>query len=79
MKMKSENINISIYEDSKDLIILLANILYKIDIDEETKILLWKSLRKNKDLLKSKGISKKEFDIDIMDIVFEALEFKYKN
>ena len=75
--MKNKNTNIIIYEDSKDMIISLANMLYKIDIDEETKILLWKSLRKNKDLLKSKGISKKEFDIGTMDIVFEALEFKY--
>ncbi|MBS5989731.1 MULTISPECIES: hypothetical protein [Anaerococcus] len=79
MDMKSKNIDISIYKHSKDLIISLANMLYKIELDEETKILLWKSLRKNKDMLKSKGISKKEFDIDIMDIVFEALEFKYKN
>lgn len=79
MDMKSKNTHICIYEDSKDLIILLANMLYKIDIDEETKISLWKSLRKNKELLKSKGTSKKEFDIDTMDIVFEALEFKYKN
>lgn len=79
MDMKSKNIDISIYEDSKDIIISLANMLYKIDIDEETKILLWKSLKKNKDLLKSKGISKKKFDIGTMDIVFEALEFKYKN
>lgn len=79
MHMKSKNTNICIYEDSKDLIIFLVNMLYKIDIDEETKISLWKSLRKNKDLLKSKGISKKEFDIGTMDIVFEALEFKYKN
>ena len=77
--MKSKKTNISIYEDSKDMIISLANMLYKIDIDEETKILLWKSLRKNKDLLKSKGISKKEFNIGTMDIVFEALEFMYKN
>lgn len=79
MHMKSKNTNICIYEDSKDLIIFLVNMLYKIDVDEETKISLWKSLRKNKDMLKSKGISKKEFDIDTMDIVFEALEFKYKN
>lgn len=78
MDMKSKNIDISIYEDSKNLIIMLANMLYKIELDEETKTLLWKSLRKNKDLLKSKGISKKEFDIGTMDIVFEALEFKYK-
>lgn len=79
MDMKSKNTHICIYEDSKDLIIFLANMLYKIELDEETKILLWKSLRKNKELLKSKGISKKEFDIGTMDIVFEALEFKYKN
>ena len=79
MDMKSKNIDISIYKHSKDLIISLANMLYKIELDEETKTLLWKSLRKNKDMLNSKGISKKEFDIDTMYIVFEALEFKYKN
>lgn len=79
MDMKSKDTDISIYEDSKDLIISLTNMLYKIELDEETKILLWKSLRKNKDMLKSNGISKKEFDIGTMDIVFEALEFKYKN
>lgn len=79
MDMKSKDIDISIYEDSKDLVISLTNMLYKIELDEETKILLWKSLRKNKDMLKAKGISKKEFDIGTMDIVFEALEFKYKN
>lgn len=79
MDMKSKNIDISIYKDSKDLIISLANMLYKIELDDETKTLLWKSLRKNKDMLKSKGISKREFDIGTMDIVFEALEFKYKN
>ncbi|WP_262122522.1 hypothetical protein [Anaerococcus sp. Marseille-Q5996] len=77
--MKSKNTNISVYEDSKGIVISLVNMLYKIDIDEETKILLCKSLRENEDFLKSKGISKKEFDIAIMDIVFEALEFKYKN
>ena len=76
---KNINENNNIYNDNKNLIILIANLLYKIEIDEETKILLWKSLKKSKDLLKSKGISKKDFDIGTMDIVFEALEFKYKN
>lgn len=79
MNMDSKNANIGMYEDSKDVIISLANMLYKIDIDDETKILLWKYLSKDKNFLKSMGISKKEFDIDIMNIVSGALEFKYKN
>lgn len=79
MVMKSKNIDISIYKDSKGLIISLANMLYKIDIDKETKTLLWKSFRKNKEFLKSMGISKKEFDIDIIDLALEALESKYEN
>lgn len=77
--VNSKNTNSSIYDDNKDLIISLANMLYKIEIDDETKTLLWKSLRKNKDFLESSGISKEKFDIDIIDLVFEVLESKYEH
>ena len=76
---KTINMKASLCNDNKALIISLANLLYKIEIDEETKILLWKSLKKNKEMLKSMGISKKELDIDLMNIVSEALEFIYQN
>lgn len=76
---KTINMKASLCNDNKALIISLANLLYKIEIDEKTKILLWKSLKKNKEMLKSMSISKKELDIDLMNIVFEALEFIYQN
>ncbi|WP_205408061.1 hypothetical protein [Anaerococcus marasmi] len=79
INMKNIDKNNSIYNDNKGLIILLANLLYKIEIDDETKMILRKSLRGNKDLLESMKISKKEFEFELMDMVDEALEFKYQN
>ena len=38
----------SIFEDNKDFIVSLDNLLYKIKLDDRDKKLLWKSLRKNK-------------------------------
>ena len=52
---------------------------YKIDLDDKDKKLLWKSLRKNKKMLKSMDISKKEFDMDIMNAILEALKYKYQS
>lgn len=63
---------------NKDLIIALSNLLYKIKLDNKDKKLLWKSFKKNKKFLASMNISKKEFDYIILDIVCEALDFKYK-
>lgn len=65
-------------EDYKGFIVSLANLLYKIDLDDKDKKFLWKSLRKNSKMLKSMDISKKEFDMDIMNAILEALRFKYK-
>lgn len=67
----------SVCEENKDFIVSLANLLYKIELDDHDKKLLWKSLRKNKKMLKSMGISKKEFDIDLMNVILEALKYKY--
>ena len=68
----------SICEEYKDFIASLASLLYKIELDDKDKKLLWKALRKNKKMLKSMDISKKEFDMDIMNAILEALKFKYK-
>ena len=64
-------------EENKDFIVSLANLLYKIELDDHDKKLLWKSLRKNKKMLKSMDIPKKEFDIDLMNAILEALKYKY--
>ena len=56
----------------------MANLLYKIELDDRDKKLLWKSIRKNKEMLKSMNISKKEFSSETMNVILEALNFKYK-
>lgn len=61
----------------KLIIVSLANFLYKIEINERDKKLIWKSLRKNKKMLKSFDISKKEFDMRIINTVMNALRYKY--
>ncbi len=65
------------YSEFKLLIVSLANLLYKIELNERDKKLLWKTLRKNKTMLKSMGVCKKDFDIEIIDAVIEALNYKY--
>lgn len=65
-------------KEYKVLIISLANFLYKIDLNDRDKKLLWKSLKKNKKLLKSMNISKREFGIEVMETVFDALEYQYE-
>ena len=65
------------YSDYKQLIVSLANFLFKIDLNSRDKKLLWKTLRRNKKMLKSMEVSKKEFGIEIIDSAFEALKHKY--
>ena len=85
--ISSQNINISsfesygrkIFEEYKKLNVTLANLLYKININETEKKLLWKSFRNNEKFLESMSITKKNFNIDIFDTVLEALNFKYRN
>ncbi|MBR3920234.1 MAG: hypothetical protein IKJ59_16155 [Clostridia bacterium] len=43
------------------MIISLPNFLYKIELNDRDKKLLWESFRKNKKLLKSMEVSKKQF------------------
>lgn len=61
----------------KRSIITLANLLYKINTNEVEKKLLWKSLRDNKEFLKSIDVTKEDFKINIFDIVSKVLSFKY--
>lgn len=63
----------------KNIIISLANLLYKIELDGKDKTLLYKSLKKNKEFLASTDIKKKDFKVDILDTVSTALEYKYNN
>lgn len=64
-------------EKEKQLIVSLANLLYKVDMDQKDKHLLWKSLKGNKKFLSSIGMKKKEFDFSIIETISDALKLKY--
>lgn len=68
-----------ICEEHKVLLVSLANFLHKIELDDKEKKLLWKSLKKNKKMLESMNISKKEFSIKVVDAALEALSYQYKH
>lgn len=65
--------------DEHKVFVLLVNFLYKIEIDDKDKKLFWKTLKRNKKMLESMKISKKEFSIKVIDAVLEALSYQYKN
>ena len=48
-----------------------------VELNDRDKKLLWKALRRNKKMLKSMDISKKEFDMSIFEAVYEALNYKH--
>ena len=64
-------------EKEKQLIISLANLLYKIDMNDKDKHLLWKSFKGNKKFLTSIEMTKKEFEFSIIETVSDALKCKY--
>lgn len=58
--------------------ISFANLLYKIDLDDNDKRLLYKTFKGNKKMLSALNMKKKEFKIDILNAVEEALLYSYK-
>ncbi len=58
------------------LILVFANLLYSIDLDKTDCKLLAKSFKKNKKFLSEMGISKQDFDQEIIDLACEALKQK---
>lgn len=60
-------------------IISLCCFLYKIDLDKNEQKLIYNTLRSNKELIESLNIESKDFNIDIINCVFEALNFKYES
>ena len=61
----------------KYVIASLANILYKIDMDNKDKYILWKYLKDNKEFLASIGIKETEFEFSIIETASDALNDKY--
>ncbi len=66
------------FKAHKTMVISMANLLYKIELDDKDKKLLAKSLRKNKDFLSSIQMAKKEFGADDITMIARALSHKYK-
>ena len=66
-------------DKQKFLIVSLSNLLYKINLDEKDKTLLWKSFKGNKKFLSSLEMSKKDFGISIIETVTDALKHKYRS
>ena len=62
----------------KSMIISLANLLYKIELNDKEKTLLFKTFKRNKKLLDALNINKKEFSINILNTAEEALSYLYK-
>lgn len=74
---EQENGTSSFDEKERSLILSIANLVYKIDLDEKGKKLLWRSFKDNKKFLKSLEMKKKEFDFSIVKTACDALAFKY--
>lgn len=71
--------DIQLCKDYRDLIISLSNLLYKIDLNDKDKSQLHKTFSKNKKMLKSLNMKKKEFTPAIINAVDEALRHRYAN
>lgn len=69
---------IEVDDKQKILIVYLSNLLYKIDLDEKDKTLLWKSFKRNKKFLSSIEMSKRDFEFSIIETVTDALKHKYR-
>lgn len=65
-------------DKQKSLIVYLSNLLYKINLDEKDKTLLWKSFKGNKKFLSSIEMSKEDFEFSIIETVTDALKHKYR-
>ena len=66
------------FKTHKTMTISMANLLYKIKLDDKDKKLLAKSLKKNKDFLSSVQMAKKEFDAADISMIERALDYRYK-
>ena len=69
----------SYYRKRKDMIISMANLLYKVPLDDKDRKILAKSLQKNKEFLESVQMTKKEFDEHDINMIVRILELRYKS
>lgn len=72
-----DELNGRYFRDHKTMVISMANLLYKITLDDKDKKLLAKSLKKNKEFLASVQMTKKDFDVVDISMVERALSHRY--
>lgn len=65
------------YRKRKDMIISMANLLYKVPLDYKDQKILAKSLQKNKEFLASVHMTKNEFDEHDISMIVRILEERY--
>lgn len=65
------------YAAHRNMVLSLANLLYRIKLDDKERGLLAKSLRKNREFLVSINMTEKEFDSDDIANAERALAFRY--
>lgn len=65
-------------DKNKNLIVYMANLLYKIDTEESDRKLLAKSFKGNKDFRKNMNVSKDDISLELFSTVDAALKHSYK-
>ena len=73
-----DDINKKYFEEHKNMVISMANLLAGVPLDDKDKKLLVKSLRKNKEFLSTVQMTNKEFGISDLIMVERALQTKGK-
>ncbi len=66
------------FKAHRDMVISMANLLYKITLDDKDKKILAKSLQRNQKFLATIQMTKKEFDVEDICMVERALNYRYK-
>lgn len=64
-------------DKNKNLVIYMANLLYKINTEESERKLLAKSFKRNKDFLKNMEIGKDDISLKLFNTVDAALRYSY--
>lgn len=67
------------YKYHKELVVYMANFLYKIDVNESDRKLISKSFRNNKKFRKNMKLKKEDLGVDLFNLVDAALRYKYQH
>lgn len=66
------------YKYHKELVVYMANLLYKIDVNESDRKLISKLFKGNKEFRKNMKLEKDDLGVDLFNLVDVALRFKYQ-